>query len=377
MNRIFYPSIRILLLSFLLVILWACTAEKADSPDFSQEATADHLVLSDKQKERISIAIASVKEELIQDKLPFRGFIEVPPENLHTLHAPMKGIITWAPLIEGDKVSTGQALLKLRHPDILNLQEDYLKVLAQLAFLHRELERQELLLSKDATGSKQVDEVRREIKLQTSSKSSLEARLKQLGIQPEKVLDVGVVDEITIRSPAKGSITSIGYNAGKLMAEDEFLLEIVDKEHLHLAIDIFENEVYRLKKDQLIEFYLPGDRERAHFAELVLIGQMVDANKRTVLIHAHPQEDLDIFIPGMQISGLILLEENRLRAIPSTAVFEWEGRSIVFVPQDDHFRVEVIEVDRVSGGFHVLSEGYTLSTYVAEGAWYLFGVLNQ
>lgn len=368
---------------FLLIILWlfaSCT-----SPELQREEevvndfkTNGSISLSREAMERIAIKTQSPVLRTLSEKLSFRGYIEVPPENLHSIHAPIRGIVSEALLIEGDMVKKGQLLMKIKHPDIVKVQEEYAKLIAERAFMQKELERQEQLVLNEAASLKRVEEVKRDLDLLEASGKALESRLRLLSINPEQVRQGRITDEVTIHSPSDGSITRIAYNAGRLVLEDDFLLEIVDKKHLHLAMDIYEDQGEMLKKGQSIEFFLPGS-DKVHLAELMLIGQMVDPVKRSILVHAHPLEDLDIFVPGMQVQGNVLLNENEYLSIPASSVFSTEdGKQIVFLQgSTDTFTWKELTSVRILGDYAIVDAQELSSAVVTEGAWYLFGLWSQ
>jgi cobalt-zinc-cadmium efflux system membrane fusion protein len=268
--------------------------------------------------------------------------------------------------------------MKIKHPDIVRIQEEYAKLMTEMTFIKKELLRQQQLASNEAASSKRVDEVMRDLSLLEASQKALESRLGMISINPEDVIQGIITDEVAILSPSDGSITRIDYNAGRLVPEDAFLLEIVDKKHLHLAMDIFEDQSEALQKGQRIEFFLPGS-DRAHMADLMLIGQWVDPIKRTILVHAHPKEDLEVFVPGMQVQGNVLLEEHESLSIPASAIFSTEdGKKLVFLPDGQgRFTWKELKAVKMLDDYAMIDEQELNAAVVTDGAWYLFGLWNQ
>jgi cobalt-zinc-cadmium efflux system membrane fusion protein len=379
-NYLYEQVSRGILLLMLVGTIASCTSQEPLNEEEVENAfrTQGYITLSKETMDRLAIQMEKPMQRKLSEKLPFRGYIEVPPENLHSIHAPVRGLVSEGLLIEGDIVKKGQVLIKIKHPDIVKVQEDYAKLMAELNFMEKELDRQQQLARNEAASQKRVDEVFRDLSLLRASKDALESRLKMLSILPEAVLQGTISEEIVLRSPANGSITKIAYNAGKLVAEDEFLLEIVDKHHLHLAMDIYEDQSSFIQKGQVIEFFVPGNTQ-THRADLVLIGQMVDPVKRTVLVHAHPQEDLEIFVPGMQVQGNVLLDEQEYLCIPAASVFSTEdGTHLVFVAEPDgKFTWKELGEVKILDDYAILSPEDIGLEVVGEGAWYLFGLWNQ
>ncbi len=61
--------------------------------------------------------------------------IDVPPENRAVINATMGGYIKTTPLLIGDNVRKGQALVTIENPEFVRLQQEYMEVNEQLTYL--------------------------------------------------------------------------------------------------------------------------------------------------------------------------------------------------------------------------------------------------
>ena len=73
------------------------------------------------------------------------GQLEVPPQHEATVTAILGGNITAIKVIEGDKVSKGQVLAYLSHPDLSKVQTEYLRAYSSSEYLEQEFNRQKKL----------------------------------------------------------------------------------------------------------------------------------------------------------------------------------------------------------------------------------------
>lgn len=368
MHSIFNYTLTIAALS----LLFSCSSNDVV---FSLEADTSEIVLSEAQKELIGYQVADVEWMNFFEKVEFTGQIEVPPQYLISIHAPIVGRVEEAPFIEGDRVKKGQVIARLAHPGIMELQLEFVRKREVLTFLKQEYERQQALFKNQSGTEKAFQEAFKNYQLAQLEWKALVARLQYLKLDTAKLLEGNLVESLPILSPVNGTITELAINFGKLVAEDEFLFELVDKEHLHLAIDIFEKDAHLLESGQRITFRLPGSKNQHYGAELVLIGQKVDPVKRTILMHAHPDEDLDIFIPGMKVTGEIRVGAEKGFGIPASALVQMEGSNFVFLEVEGAVKLQPVNVLRELNSFVQIEE--ELKNVVTGGAWYLKGLMQK
>ena len=106
--------------------------------------------------------------------------------------------------------------------------------------------------------------------------------------------------------------------------------EIVNTEHLHAELTVYEKDVVRLNIGQKVRFTLPNDNEKERLASIYLIGRKIDTD-RSVRVHAHLEsEDIDL-LPGMYINANIEINENRVNAVLEEAIVMSEGKHFVYV----------------------------------------------
>lgn len=74
------------------------------------------------------------------------GMIDVPPQNKSFISVPFGGYIRDIKVLDGMRVTKGQVLLVVEHPEIIQLQQDYLEVQGNMEYLKAEMDRQKRCL---------------------------------------------------------------------------------------------------------------------------------------------------------------------------------------------------------------------------------------
>jgi multidrug efflux pump subunit AcrA (membrane-fusion protein) len=116
---------------------------------------------------------------------------------------------------------------------------------------------------------------------------SLRAKLLLLNINPRNVEKGILTSTITIFSPITGDIVIMNANVGMYVAPSDVILEIVDTDHLHLELAVFEKDILNVKIGQKIHFKVPEASKDVFNAEVHLVGKSIEGNDRTINIHGH------------------------------------------------------------------------------------------
>ncbi len=61
---------------------------------------------------------------------------------------------------------------------------------------------------------------------------------------------------VNLYAPISGYVTEVNVNLGKYVSPTDVMFEIVDTEHLHAELTVFERDVPRLKIGQKVRFIL-------------------------------------------------------------------------------------------------------------------------
>jgi cobalt-zinc-cadmium efflux system membrane fusion protein len=122
-------------------------------------------------------------------------------------------------------------------------------------------------------------------------------------------------------------------NIGKFVNPSDVLFEIVDTEHLHAELIVFEKDVLKIKIGQKVRFTLANET-RERMATVYLIGREIRED-RTVRIHCHIDTEDKELLPGMYLSALVETGGALVPALPNEAVISYQGRKYIFVLSEE------------------------------------------
>jgi len=265
------------------------------------------------------------------------GMIDVPPENRASVMAFMGGFVKKTPLLIGDKVKKGQSLVTLENQEFVQMQQEYLQVYNQLDFLKAEFERNQTLFDEKIASQKNFLQAKSNYETAKAQYQGLREQLQMLNISPSQVEKGSISSLANIYAPISGSVTKMNVSMGSYVSPASEILEIINNEHVHLELTVFERDILKVKKGQKIEFTIPEASNETFKAEVYLVGASIDDAKRTIKVHGHLEnEDHTGFLPGMFVNAMIMTDTKNALSLPDEAVIESEGSSYVLklVSQD-------------------------------------------
>ena len=313
----------------LSLVLFSCKESKTEEVEQKDNGL---IALTVAQFKSSGMEIASPSEQDFDVTVKAAGQIDVPPQNRAKVNTFVGGYVKSTTLLVGNKVTKGQALLVLQNTEFLDIQKDYLEVAEQLNFLKSEYDRQKTLYDEKITSQKNYLKAESDYKRARAMHQSLRAKLVLMNINPKSVEKGNMTSTITIFSPITGDIVVMNANVGMYIAPSDVLLEIVDTDHLHLELAVFEKDILNVKIGQKIYFKVPEATKDIFNAEVHLVGKSIEGNDRTINIHGHLDEGIQQkLITGMFVEAEIITDSKKGLAIPAEALLTENNKNFVLL----------------------------------------------
>jgi len=346
-----------LILILLAIAFASCTNEQSKDPhadhahdevtDAAHPHDDDVLEIDKKVFESMNIKFDSLIRRNLSEAVYATGHLRLPPNNEATVTAMVGANIRDIKVIEGDKVAKGQTLVIMHHPNLVELQTNFIELASELEYLETEYERQKKLFDLDANSGKSFQKVKSEYLSKSARYKGEKKKLQMLGISTDNVLKGEITENIAIISPIPGFVTKVAVRNGQYINPNDEILSIVNNDHIHADLMIFEKDAMKVKKGQKVRFsteYIP-DRELN--AEIYSVGKVFEENPKAVHIHAEINDNKEGLIPGIYIKGTILIDSSKVNALPESALvrdgkdfyaFVYEGKD------DDHVQLRRVKV---------------------------------
>lgn len=359
----------------LAALLFSCKDQEVTSEIALEDDSI--IQISNEQFKHARMELGSLESHLFATKISINGHTEVAPHNKATIATYYGGYISYSPYLIGDTVKKGQLLIKMKNPEFIELQENYIKAYENYEYLKIDFNRQEQLYQKKVIADKDFQEIRRMYKSALADVESLGAQLELLAVNLEELQSGTIHSEISIFSPIDGVISHIELNLGVYIPAQSMMMELVNYSDLHLELDVFEKDLDLLEKGQEIDFSVVGN-PKTYQAQLELIGSEVEEELRTVSIHADLVGSYSKLIPGLFVNALVYAQPEHLEALPKEAFITEDDLTYVLIldKKDEsgyEFKKQLVEIYRTDST-HSAFDSATLrgKEFLISGGFQLF-----
>ncbi len=343
----------VIMAGFLILALSACNQKpEATAENEKQEENAEgeggltSVVLTAQQFKALGMKVDTLSKRNFSSVVVANGQLEVLPQNEASVTAIIGANITSIDVFEGKKVTKGQVLAYLSHPDLLNLQTRYLNAWNQLQYAEKEYQRQKRLYEEEVGSGKDFQKIQSDFLSLTGEVKNLEAQLKLLKLDPEKIKQGNIVEQVPVTSPINGFIEKVNVKTGQYAEPQMQMFEVINNEHIHADLMVFEKDVYKVKEGQNVAFSIESLPGETLSAKIFAVGKSFEPNPKAVHVHAEIENKKGLLISGMYITGRIATGDDFAYALPEGAMVNEGGKQVIFISEQegDNWKFERVEI---------------------------------
>jgi cobalt-zinc-cadmium efflux system membrane fusion protein len=322
-------NIKYIILSGLLII--GCGKEKGDSQDVpAQTTTVNTITLTPEQIETINLKIGYMEKHNLSNTIQANGYLDVPPQNKAVISPMITGYVRKVNFLVGDDVKKGQVMAELESMEFIDLQQKYIELKSQLVFLEDDYNRQKLLRDQDAVSRKKYLMAEVEYNTAITVLNGIQSKLSLLGLNLDKLKQGEIQSRFALRAPISGSVNKLEVAIGQHLNPDEEIYEIVNIDHLHVELNVFEKDVTKVKKDQNVRIKISGIDNQEFTGKVFLVGNDLSEDKRSINVHVHLDDEEGPFTVGMYANAIIEVSGLQTYTLPPTALVVEDDQEFVF-----------------------------------------------
>ncbi|MDA0195726.1 MAG: efflux RND transporter periplasmic adaptor subunit [Bacteroidetes bacterium] len=339
------------------------------------------ITLTESQFTNSNMKFVKLSDHEFSQLVKANGMFEAPPESNASVSAYFGGYVKALSLLPGQQVRKGQMLFILENPDYVQIQEDFLEAKGQLKYLKADYERQKKLVEEDITSQKTFLKAESEYLVTLAKYESEKKVLNLMGINPGEVMADNITTTIEVRSPIGGYVDEVNASIGMFLNPQDVAVRIIDSDHLHVELSVFEKDVFLIKIGQQIRFKLQNDLNEEYSASVHLVSKSIDPEKRTSKVHGHllHDDEGERFVPGMYIEAEVIIDAVKSPALPQEAVVNIDKSYFVIVKKSSNaeilaFEKAEVRVGKTDQGFVQIINHEDFgedSEFLAEGAFNL------
>ncbi len=341
--------------------------EKEDAKTEKPKAIAEGVTLTQSQLDAVGIRLGTIEQKNLKSVVKASGQLEVPPQNKAEVTLLMGGVVNQVFVLEGQHVSKGQKLATIENNQLIQLQQDYMSALSNLAYASKEYERQRELNEANAGTGKIYQQSQTALQSEQAKVSALSRQLRQVGVSPESAAHGRFITQIPVYAPISGTIGKIVIQTGSYAEPARPLMNIIDNSKVHCDLVVYEKDLFKVKAGQQVYFTLTNQNNREITGKIYGVNQSFENESKAIIAHAViEQATKSNLIQGMYVSALIDVGQQLATAVPSEAVVKTGGKEYVY-----YLSKVGADTDKAEAG-----EGTSGKAYVFEKAEVVTGVTD-
>jgi RND family efflux transporter MFP subunit len=281
----------------------------------------------------------------------------------------------------GQSVRKGQTIAVVSSNDLADAQTKYLAAFAELEEHHKHHARTEKLVGIGAASREEFEMATTKLKAAESEVASLRQRLLLLGLSSQRVSALRstsqVSSEVSLPSPASGTVTSRTVNSGEVIEANKELLRITDLSSVWVVGQIYEKDLGKVHIGSGVSITTDAYPGRVFRGQVSYVDPKVDPQTRTAQARielANPGQQLKI---GMYVNvafAALGRAGSTVPVVPVGAVQNMGNQQVVFVATSDPniFAMRPVRLGPESNGYYSVLEGVSVGDrIVAEGSFML------
>jgi cobalt-zinc-cadmium efflux system membrane fusion protein len=322
-------------LTISMVIFFSSCAGKKGSDESNQSNTTvtnpNVVTLSQKQFDAIGITTGSLIKKNLSDVIKLNGLLEIPPMYRARITAMINGSVSKIVVKQGDVIKKGDVLALISHPDIIQLQQDFLETQSQFGFYEKDFLRKQELIENNATAPINYEKIESDYYSQKYKLLAIEKKLKLINLDPLKVAQGNIFDEAPIVSPIGGSVNSVNINIGSSVSSRDELFEISDNSKIQATLLVYEKDIPKIKIGQPIQIALTSDLTRTFTGQILSISKGFEKDVNAIKIYANINGKTEELLHGSNIEARLDLNNNLVDALPDEALIREGENMYIFI----------------------------------------------
>lgn len=360
-NKHILFKMRTYLVFTLLISLAACSTknEAIEITELESANTIENAYnLSELQFTSSDMKLGKLEMQDFHQVIKANGMIDVPPQSHVSVISYFGGYVKDVKLLPGQWVKKGQTLFILENPDYVQTQQAFLETQGQLTYLKSDYERQKLLAADNITSQKIYLKAESEYIVTKVKYEALRKKLNLMDIDANTLSVENIITSVAVRAPINGYITEVHINQGAFLNPSDVAVTLINTEHMHLELNVFEKDLSKIAVGQRIQFKIQDDESATYEASVHMINKNVDVEKRTINIHGHLKDEKSTnkFIPGMYLEADIYATSDSTLSLPEEALVEVEEKYYVLAKINSSsnpysFDKKEVKVGKSNNGF--------------------------
>jgi len=290
------------------------------------------------------------------------------------------GIVRGVKAELGQNVKRGETVAVVFSNELAEAQSRYLSALAALDEHHRHHLRTQRLVEIGAASREELEMANTKYRDAESEVARLREKLLLLGLSPQRIDSLNstsqISSEISVPSPASGTITSRTVNSGEVIEATKELMRVTDLSSVWVVGQVYEKDLASIHVGSGANITSDAYPGRVFRGRISYVDPKIDPATRTAQVRielANPGQALKI---GMYVNlafAALGAAEKTTPVVPKDAVQSIGNQQFVFVTTEkpNEFILHPVRLGAESNGFYPVLEGLNAGERIVTNGSFL------
>lgn len=276
----------------------------------------------------------------------------------------------------GGAVGGGQPLAMLESAEVGQIRAELREAEALGRIAGENYQREVRLQDQGISSRREVLDAEADLRRAEAALLGARERLDALGAAQ------GTGSQFSLTAPFAGVVVERHASLGEAVGPEDALFTIADLSRVWFELDVYERDLSRIARGQRVDVIATAYPDRVFPGTIAYVGDIVDAQRRTVRARVEIPNVDRALRPGMFASASVAAGGGAATVVvPQDAIQQLDGKTVVFVPGSapGEFRVREVEAgDPDEQGRVVILSGLTIGErVVVSGAFTLRSELSK
>lgn len=314
------------------------------------------LVLDGAETERLGLEFTQAAETTGNADLALPARVTVPPMAMSAVSAAFPAEIARLWKASGESVTAGEPLVRLRSPDLITAQGEFLRYNAALGLQRSAHARDTALAKAGAIAERRLEQTVAALREARVNAAASRARLQALGMTPAQLdglaRDGQLRDSLDLLAPHDGYVLEKIGEVGQRVDAMTLIYRLARADRLWLEVRAPAEHAAAFRHAQ--QLFVDGTPAAAVISH---IGYDVDSMDNTILVRAEFEAAPAALRPGQFVMARWQGSGGRTFEVPPKAPFHHAGRDYVFVRTDAGLLARPVTVSSRTGERARISDG--------------------
>jgi len=328
-------------------------AGHAHEKDGHEDDAEDVIHLSARDKREIGLRTEVVRSGKLNIHTRLLGKVRINEDLLAHVVPLVSGVTMAVNKRVDDRVKKGEVLAVIASRELAEFRAAFLTARERRGLAVSAFEREKQLWQKKISSEQEYLDARQALAEAEIEMLAAEQSLHALGMSEEQLKQIGkthdanLLTRFEIRASLSGTIIAKHITRGEKVGEDSDVFVIAGLDTVWVDLNVPQKDLDSIRKHQKVTLSASGVGIADVTGEVEFVSPIIDEETRTAIARVVIPNTDGKWRPGLFVTALLTAKQlNAAVLIPTEAIQNLEGESIVFVPEGDGFKSLAVSLGR-------------------------------